>query len=71
MLSCFVFVASVAYRDVRDVLTVTYVTVIFCFNAEKGCLFTDLEEIYTAAESSRATLLAPHNVKMFYSAQLL
>ena len=43
MLSCFVFVASVAYRDVRDVLTVTYVTVIFCFNAEKDCVLTDLK----------------------------
>ena len=43
MLSCFVMLASVAYRDVRAVPTVTYVTVIFCFNAENKCVFTDLE----------------------------
>ncbi len=43
MLSCFVVLAIVAYRDVRAVLTVTYVTVIFCFNAENECFSTDLE----------------------------
>ena len=43
MLPCSVFFATVAYRDVRAVLTVTYVTVIFCFNAKKDCVLTDLE----------------------------
>ncbi len=45
MLSCFVVLAIVAYRDVRAVLTVTYVTVIFCFNAEKTCVWEDLENL--------------------------
>ena len=43
MLSCFDFVCFICNRNVRAVLAVTYVAVIFCFNSEEGNASDDPE----------------------------